>query len=88
MTKVELYTTPICPYCHRAKSLLRKKGVSFTEIDVLLHPGRRKEMTERSGGRTTVPQIFFNGQAMGGCDDLYALEAAGRLDALLRDAAA
>ncbi|HEX5078810.1 MAG TPA: glutaredoxin 3, partial [Geminicoccaceae bacterium] len=75
--------SPFCPYCWRAKRLLNDKGLAFTEIDVLMHPGRRAEMTERAGGRTTVPQIFINGRGIGGSDELAALAASGELDALL-----
>ena len=83
MKRVEIYTTPICGYCTAAKRLLSQKGVSFTEIDVMRDPSRRAEMTKRSQGGRTVPQIFIDGAPVGGCDDLYALERAGRLDALL-----
>ena len=83
MADIEIYTSPFCPYCWRAKRLLNDKGLAFTEIDVLLHPGRRAEMTERAGGRTTVPQIFINGRGIGGSDELAALAASGELDALL-----
>jgi glutaredoxin 3 len=83
MAMVEVYSTLFCPYCARAKSLLAKKGVEFTNIDVMEQPARRDEMTERSGGRTSVPQIFINGEHIGGSDDLAALERAGGLDAKL-----
>ena len=83
MRPVEIYTTPICPYCHAAKRLLQKKGVSFTEIDVSRDPGLRAAMTQRAMGRRTVPQIFVGETHVGGCDDLYALEDAGKLDPLL-----
>lgn len=83
MAKVEIYTTPFCPYCHRAKALLSQKGVAFEEYDAPHGSQARRDAIERSGGRTTVPQIFINGQAIGGSDDLMALERAGRLDALL-----
>jgi glutaredoxin 3 len=81
--EVLIYTTSWCPYCARARRLLEDKGVSFTEIDVGAQPAARAEMVERSGGRETVPQIFIGSRHVGGCDDLYALEAAGRLDELL-----
>jgi glutaredoxin 3 len=84
MKPVEIYTTQICPYCAMAKRLLQKKGVVFTEIDVGRDPGLRVKMTERAGGRRTVPQIFIGGQHVGGCDDLHDLDDEGRLDALLR----
>lgn len=80
---VEIYTTPICGFCHAAKRLLKSKGVSFAETDVMTHPGKRSEMTQRANGGRTVPQIFIGGQHVGGCDDLFALEKAGKLDAML-----
>jgi glutaredoxin 3 len=83
MRQVEIYTTPICPYCQAAKRLLQKKGVAFAEIDVSRDPALRAAMTERAGGRRTVPQIFVGGQHVGGCDDLHDLDHAGRLDPLL-----
>lgn len=85
MKQVEIYTTTFCPYCHAAKGLLRKKGVDFTEIDVSADPRLRMAMTERAGGRRTVPQVFIGQQHVGGCDDLYALDAAGRLDPMLAE---
>lgn len=83
MKPVEIYTTPICPYCHAAKRLLAKKGVAFTEIDVSTDPGLRAAMTNRAHGRRTVPQIFIGGAHVGGCDDLHALDADGKLDPML-----
>jgi glutaredoxin 3 len=83
MAEVEIYTTPLCPYCWRAKRLLSKKGVVFAEIDLWQHPERRAEMVERAAGRTTVPQLFVNGRAIGGSDELAALETRGELDAML-----
>ncbi len=83
MPQVEIYTTQICPYCVRAKRLLEKKGVAYREIDVSRDPALRESMVERAGGRMTVPQIFINGTHVGGCDDMYELEADGRLDPLL-----
>jgi glutaredoxin 3 len=83
MRPVEIYTTPICPYCHAAKRLLQKKGVSFTEIDVSRDPDLRAAMSQRAMGRRTVPQIFVGETHVGGCDDLYSLEDAGKLDPLL-----
>ncbi|MFO1113308.1 MAG: glutaredoxin 3 [Rhodospirillales bacterium] len=83
MSTVEIYTSPFCPYCHRAKSLLEKKGVAFTEIDVPSTPGARDEMMRRTNGARTVPQIFIDGRGIGGSDELAALERAGELDALL-----
>ena len=83
LPKIEIYSSPLCGYCSRAKQLLRVKGVAFDEIDVLVNGAKRAEMTARSGGRQTVPQIFIGGRHVGGCDDLYDLESAGKLDALL-----
>lgn len=83
MQPVEIYTSPLCGYCHAAKRLLAKKGVSFTEIDLARTPDRRAEMLARAKGRHTVPQIFIGPTHVGGCDDLHALERAGKLDALL-----
>ncbi len=83
MRQVTIYTTPICPYCARAKALLKKKGVAFAEIDVYGGDDARAEMEAKSNGRKTVPQIFIGDTHVGGCDDLYALEAAGELDELL-----
>ena len=80
---VEIYTTPICPYCHAAKRLLTKKGVAFTEIDVSRDPALRDKMTARAGGSRTVPQIFIGGTHVGGCDDIHALDHAGKLDPML-----
>jgi glutaredoxin 3 len=84
--QVEMYTSDWCPYCQRARALLESKGVVFTEIDVDLVPGARGEMAARGGG-DTVPQVFIGGQAVGGCDELRALDAAGRLDPLLKNGA-
>jgi glutaredoxin 3 len=83
MAPVELYTTPFCPYCVSAKDLLRRKGVEFTEINVAGAPDLRAQMVERANGRTTVPQIFIGPTHVGGCDDLYELDEAGKLDPLL-----
>lgn len=83
MAEIEIYSSFMCPYCYRAKKLLDGKGVSYVEIDVSSAPRRRVEMTERAGGQSTVPQIFIDGQHVGGCDELYALDAAGKLDPLL-----
>lgn len=80
---VEVYTTNYCPYCVRAKDLLKKKGVEFTEIDLTEDQEGREELVIKSGGRRTVPQIFIHGTHVGGCDDLYALENEGKLDSLL-----
>lgn len=83
MARVEIYTTPTCPYCIAAKKLLNEKGATFEEISVVGDPAGRQAMTERAGGRTTVPQIFVDGRHIGGCDDLYALDGKGELDPLL-----
>jgi len=83
MPKIVIYTTPICPYCVRAKALLKKKGARFEEIDVFMNTAARREMQEKASGRYTVPQIFIGERHVGGCDDLYALERAGELDPLL-----
>jgi glutaredoxin 3 len=83
MPPVTIYTTMFCPYCDSAKRLLTKKGVSFTEIDVTMNPGKRAEMTKLAGGRHTVPQIFIGERHVGGSDDIHALDAKGELDPLL-----
>jgi glutaredoxin 3 len=80
MPQVEIYTTMFCPYCARARALLKRKGVDYTEIDIIEEPQRRDEMIRRAGGRTTVPQIFIDGEHIGGCDDMVALDGAGKLD--------
>jgi glutaredoxin 3 len=83
MKAIEIYTTPLCGYCHAAKRLLTQKGVTFTEFDVSRDPELRAVMTKRSNGGRTVPQIFVGETHVGGCDDLYALDKAGKLDPLL-----
>jgi glutaredoxin 3 len=83
MPSVEIYTTPYCPYCRWAKELLNKKGVAFEEYDVGGDATLRAQMTERANGRYTVPQIFIGSTHVGGCDELYALDGAGKLDPLL-----
>lgn len=83
MSNVTIYSTLLCPYCHRAKALLRKKGVNFTEIDVGMDREKRDEMEARAQGRHTVPQIFIGDTHIGGCDDLHALDAEGKLDSML-----
>lgn len=83
MQPVEIYTTPFCGYCRRARQLLDRKGVAFTEIDVSADPALRSAMVERAGGRRTVPQIFVGPTHVGGSDELHALDRAGRLDPLL-----
>lgn len=82
MASIEIYTTSYCPYCTRAKALLDRKGVDYQDIDVEHDTAKREEMMTRSG-RRTVPQIFINGEAIGGCDDLHALDANGKLDTIL-----
>jgi glutaredoxin 3 len=83
MTQITIYTTSACPYCMMAKNLLNKKGAKFQEIDVSYDASERQRMSERSGGRRTVPQIFIGATHVGGCDDLHALDAKGGLDPLL-----
>ena len=82
MARVEIYSSPYCPYCVRAKALLDRKGALYEEIDVMANPNRRPEMERRSGGHT-VPQIFIDGDHIGGCDELMALDRKGGLDPLL-----
>lgn len=83
MSDVTVYSGSNCPYCERAKELLKKKNVAFQEFNVQQDATKLEEMLARSGGRKSVPQIFINGEHIGGCDDLYALNVAGKLDALL-----
>ena len=83
MSFVEIYTSPLCGFCHAAKRLLSGKGISFTEHDLSRVPEKRAEMLGRANGRHTVPQIFIGQTHVGGCDDLFALERAGKLDRLL-----
>ena len=83
MKQVEIYTTRFCGFCVAAKRLLTQKGAEFTEIDVGAEPTRRAEMTQRANGGYTVPQIFIGGRHIGGCDELYSLERAGKLDDIL-----
>ena len=80
MAEVEIYTTMFCPYCARARALLEEKGVPYVEIDIIEQPRRRDEMSRRAQGRTTVPQIFIDGEHIGGCDDMVALDRKGLLD--------
>lgn len=84
MPQIEIYTSPLCGFCHAAKRLLKQKGAAFSEINVLAQPKRKAEMMKRAAGRHTVPQIFIGETHVGGCDELYALDRAGKLDALLR----
>jgi glutaredoxin 3 len=85
MAPVDIYTIRYCPYCHDAKELLSHKGVNFHEIDVSANRDIRKEMIARTNGRSTFPQIFIGTTHVGGCDDLYELDAAGKLDPLLAE---
>jgi glutaredoxin 3 len=86
MPEIVIYTQPWCPYCSRAKKILESKGVAFREIKASHGTPERKESIRRSGGQTSVPQIFIGGQHVGGCDELMALDAAGKLDPMLRAA--
>ena len=83
MAKIEIYTSPLCGFCHAAKRLLTKKGVEFEETNLITNPGKRGEMMDRAGGRTSVPQIFINGEHVGGSDELHELEFDGKLDPML-----
>jgi glutaredoxin 3 len=83
MTEVIVYSGPNCPYCVRAKMLLQKKGAAFTDFDVKADPARMEEMMDKTQGKRSIPQIFIGGKHIGGCDDLFALDAEGKLDALL-----
>lgn len=83
MKPIQIYTTPICGFCRMAKRLLDEKGLNYSETDVMMTPSKKKEMVQRAGGRTSVPQIFIGDTHVGGCDELYALERAGKLDAML-----
>ena len=85
MARITVYTTKLCPYCHMAKELLRRKGATFDEIDVGGCRELRAEMSEKAGGRSTVPQIWIGETHVGGCDDLYALDRGGGLDRLLAE---
>ncbi|WP_299379818.1 glutaredoxin 3 [uncultured Kiloniella sp.] len=85
MAEVVVYSSMLCPYCIRAKKLLKSKGVAFNEIDVMMEPRRKPEMVEKAGGRTSVPQIFINGEHIGGCDELMTLESHGKLDSKLEN---
>lgn len=86
MQSVEIYTTPFCGFCVAAKRLLTSKGVAYSEIDVAANPDRRPEMVQRANGGRTVPQIFIGADHVGGCDELMALERAGKLDPMLAGA--
>lgn len=84
MAEIEIYTSPFCGFCNAAKKLLEKKGVAYTEINVMMNSGKRREMTERAGGLTTVPQIFVDGKHLGDCMDIMEMDADGELDARLK----
>ncbi len=84
MQQVEIYSSPLCGFCHMAKRLLKQKGVAFEEYDTLMDAARKQEMKTRAGGAHTVPQIFIGDTHVGGCDELYALDRAGKLDPLLQ----
>jgi glutaredoxin 3 len=86
MAGIDIYTVRYCPYCQDAKELLSRKGVGYREIDVTGKRDVRKEMIQRASGRSTYPQIFIGATHVGGCDDLYALEEAGKLDSMLAEA--
>ena len=83
MAKIDIYTSPLCGFCYQAKELLQDKNITFNEIDIIAQPNRRNEMLKRANGQQTVPQIFINDTHIGGCDDLYSLNARGGLDPLL-----
>ena len=83
MAKVEIYTSPLCGFCHAAKRLLDHKGIQFEEFDVMFKPSLKEEMMARAEGRQTVPQIFIDDTGIGGCDELHELESSGQLDAML-----
>ncbi|SES08950.1 glutaredoxin 3 [Tranquillimonas rosea] len=83
MATIEIYTTPLCGFCHAAKRLLKDKGASYAEIDVSGDSEKRQSMMQRANGKHTVPQIFIDGTHVGGCDELYALERSGKLDPML-----
>jgi glutaredoxin 3 len=85
MAEITIYSTKVCPYCIKAKQLLTSKGATFKDIDISQDSSLVEEAQTRSGGRKTVPQIFINDKHIGGCDDLFALDAAGQLDAMLKE---
>ena len=87
MSNIVIYSSNLCPFCYRAKALLKGKGIGYREVMVDMNPKARAEMRNKSGGRSSVPQIFVGSEHVGGCDDLYALERAGGLDLLLQGAA-
>ena len=83
MANIEIYTSPFCGFCYRAKLLLNDKGVDYIEVDIISQPKRRSVILKRAGGLQTVPQIFIDNQHIGGCDELYELEAKDKLDSIL-----
>ncbi|MEL6375271.1 MAG: glutaredoxin 3 [Pseudomonadota bacterium] len=83
MPEITIYTAMLCPFCSRAKHLLKEKGAAYNEIDVTMQPNKRAAMREKAGGRNSVPQIWIGEHHVGGCDELYALDEAGELDGLL-----
>jgi len=83
MAQITVYSGPNCPYCQSAKALLKKKGAAFEEFDVRADETKFAEMLAKANGKKSIPQIFINGEHVGGCDDLYALDSAGKLDGLL-----
>jgi glutaredoxin 3 len=83
MPTIDIYMRPTCPFCQKAMALLKAKGAAFNALNIEADPSLRPTMIERANGRTTVPQIFINGEHIGGCDDLHALDARGKLDAKL-----
>ena len=84
MAEIEIYTSPFCGFCNAAKKLLEKKGVAYTEFDVMMNGAKRQEMIERAGGLTTVPQIFVDGEHLGDCMDMMEMDANDELDARLK----
>ena len=84
MAEIEIYTSPFCGFCNAAKKLLEKKGVAYTEFDVMMNGAKRQEMIERAGGLTTVPQIFVDGEHLGDCMDMMEIDANDELDARLK----
>ena len=84
MAEIEIYTSPFCGFCNAAKKLLKKKGVAYTEFDVMMNGAKRQEMIERAGGQTTVPQIFVDGEHLGDCMDMMEMDANDELDARLK----
>ena len=84
MINIDIYTSPYCGFCHRAKTLLNEKNQSYNEIDIIVNPDQFDKMVVRSGGKTSVPQIFIGKTHVGGCDDLYALEKNNKLNGILK----